>query len=1018
MRTIPTALQERLHQTFDGRTSFDPVECRLYSHDVGDLPLLIKPLVGNALAAGIVQPHSEQELVELVNLAREHRIPLVPRGKATSGYGGVLPVKGGLTVDFYRLGNMVALDPENMTVTVEPGMVWRNLERELVKEGLALRLYPSSAPSSTVGGWLAQGGYGYGSFEYGAFRDNVASARVVLPTGEVREFAGDLDLISDAEGITGLISQITLRVRPLEDEVVIGARFDSAGSLTAAMQQVVAEKLLLWSVSFSNPTMARLVNQVPPKMEHGYPIHGDYAPQLPEAYLAVFVAPISRAAAITAPLKAIIAANNGELLDDDLTQHEWDERFNIMKVKRLGPSLVPAEILVPLENLGPALAEIESIIKQPLAVEGMILKGKDVLFLGFIPHDARSLLYNMAFGLSLSVTNLAKRHGGRAYASGLYFAREANNVLGADRVRRLREYKAQVDPQGIMNPGKILNPGLMGAFMGLASVLEPLGRPFFNLAQAPVGERPQGAGKRGIPDDIAWYAQACAQCGYCVDNCTQFYGRGWESQSPRGKWFFLREYMAGRVGRMSQEQIDTFLGCTTCEVCNIECPLNLPNESSWLQIRGQLIQKDGRLTFPPFEIMRASLHKEHNIWGAYRKNRADWAAVGIDSLPEKAKVCYFPGCTASYVEQDIAQSTACLLRKAGVEFTYLGEDEACCGIPMLVAGLWDTWEEIMRHNIAAMKKRGVETVIATCPACWLVWKVYYPEWAARLGIDYPFETRHFSEVLADRIQSGDMVFDQPVNMRVTWHDSCHMGRAGGIYEPPREVLKAIPGLEFVEMEHNHEHSYCCGSVLSLVADPAVAKQIGDVRLHEAETVDAEAIVSTCPCCQVQLRVTVEKTGRDLPILDLGALACQASGIPHPDPTAYALNMWATFEAMINLLKPEQMADLMVELFPQMFAAMPGPMVGMMKVARKVPGMLALMKPMMPLMMPMMMPSIMPQVMPDMLKAVEKRVPMSQDMQEQMPDLMPMAMDRLLPNMLPQIMPHIVPPMMDYIENEL
>jgi Fe-S oxidoreductase len=538
------------------------------------------------------------------------------------------------------------------------------------------------------------------------------------------------------------------------------------------------------------------------------------------------------------------------------------------------------------------------------------------------------------------------------------------------------------------------------------------------MAKAPIGERIAGAGKRGIADDVAWYATACAQCGYCVDGCDQFYGRGWESQSPRGKWFFLKEYIAGQNGRMSQEQVDTFLACTTCEVCNVECPLELPIESSWLQVRGKLIHEDDRLTFPPFEIMSASLRKEGNIWASYRKDRADWAHMGIGTLPEQADICYFPGCTASYVEQDIAQSTACLLRKAGVEFTYLGEDEACCGIPMLMAGLWDTWEEIMRHNIEAMKKRGAKKVVTTCPACWLVWKQYYPEWAAKLGIDYPFETLHFSEVLAESIQSGELVFDQPVNMRVTWHDSCHMGRAGGIYEPPREILQAIPGLDFVEMEHNREQAHCCGSVLSLVADPPVAKRIGDVRLREAEVVDAEAVVATCPCCQVQLRVTAQKTGRDLPIVDLGSLACQASGIPHPDPTEYALEMWATFEAMINLMKPEPMADMMIELFPQMVDAMPLGMGGMMRAIGKMGPigsiLLHAMKPMFPVLFPLLMPAMMPKVLPDMLVAVEKRVPMPQHMQEQMPDLMPAAMDNLMPKMLPSIVPLISDPLIAYL----
>ncbi len=1017
-----TDVQETwLRERFDGRFTSDLAERKIYSHDVGVMPPLVKPLIGRSIADGVVQPSNEQEIIDLVRWAAQNRVPLVPRGKATSGYGGVLPVKGGITVDSWRLRKIVSVDQEALTVTVEPGAVWQDLEKALAKQGLGLRLYPSSAPSSTVGGWLAQGGFGYGSFEYGSFSENVISARVVMPTGEVREFSGDeLELVADAEGITGIITQITLSVRPLEEERVIGGRFATVRELATALRAAIQQGLPLWSATFINPTMARLKNQLPPKLEHGHPIDAHQI-QLPEGYLAIFVFPASREGQVQDELERVITESGGELLSDFVATHEWEERFSIMHIKRLGPSLIPTEVVLPLENLDQALEDIEGSIHQPLSIEGMVAGGEtpQVILLGFIPHDERALTYNVAFGLALSAIEKAKKHGGRAYASGLYFVQEAENILGAERVQRLRNLKQEVDPQRIMNPGKILDSSLLGTFMSVAGAFEPLVRTVANLAKAPVGERIQGAGRRGIPDDVAWYAYTCAQCGACVDGCDQFYGRGWESQSPRGKWFFLKEYMAGRSRRMSQEQVDTFLACTTCEVCNVECPLDLPIEPSWLQVRGKLIHEDDRLTFPPFEIMRASLRKEHNIWGAYRKDRPNWAAAGIDTIPEKAEICYFPGCTASYVEHDIAQSTACLLRKAGVEFTYLGYDEACCGIPMLVAGLWDTFEEIMRHNIEAMKKRGVKTVITTCPACWLVWKQYYPEWAAKLGIDYPFEALHFSEVLAERIRSGDLVFDQAVDMRVTWHDSCHMGRAGGIYEPPREILQAIPGLEFVEMEHNRDQAHCCGSVLSLVADPSVAKHIGDVRLREADDVHAEALVSTCPCCQVQLRVTAQKTGRDLPIIDLGAIACQASGIPHPDPTEYALEMWATFEAMINLMKPEAMADLMVELFPQMVDAMPLGMGSMMRAIGKMGpvggAVLKGMKPMFPVLFPLLMPAMMPKVMPEMLVAVEKRVPMPPDMKEQMPDLMPAAMDNLMPKMLPAIVPLISDPLIEYLQ---
>ena len=1020
--TITAEQVSWLRQRFDGRVSTDLIERRIYSHDVGVMPPLVKPLIGKAVADAIVQPRDEAEIVDLVKWANKTHMPLVARGKATSGYGGVLPIRGGVTVDFWRMSEILTIDEESLTVTVEPGIVWKDLETELGKRDLTLRLYPSSARSSTVGGWLAQGGFGYGSFAYGAFPDNVVSARVVVPNGDVQTFSGDdIDLIADTQGITGIITEVTIKVRRAQTDTVVGARFADTEQLAAALQQVVERALPLWSVSFINPDMAAMKNRRPPKLEHGEPVD-QQRPKIPEAYVAIFVLPGSESTEVEAALQQIVELIGGTLIDQELAAHEWSERFSIMHVKRLGPSLIPTEVVVPLTRLGEALQDIEATIHLPLVIEGMVGKGEgapEVVLLGFIPHDERSFAYNLAFGLSLSAIKIAKNHGGRVYGSGLYFAHEAADILGADRIRRLEGFKNKVDPHGLMNPGKVLGRGrALGAFMRIASAFEPVIRTVGNLAKVRTGERPEGAGRRGVPDQVAWYAYACAQCGYCVNSCDQFYGRGWESESPRAKWFFLKEYMAGRA-ELTQDWVDNFIACTTCELCNVECPLELPNEPSWLTMRGELINRRGELTFPPFEIMRASLKKEHNIWGAYRSNRADWAAAGLDELPEAAEICYFPGCTASYVEQDIAQSTACLMHKAGVEFTYLGEDEACCGIPMLMAGLWDTWEEIMRHNIGAMKKRGVKTVITSCPACWLVWKEYYPRWAKKLGIHYPFEAKHYSEVLAERVESGDLVFERPVDMRVTWHDSCHMGRAGGIYEPPRELLRAIPGLDFVEMEHNREEGHCCGSVMSLVADPRAAKRIGDIRLREAEDVQVDAVVTSCPCCEVQLRVTAEKTGRKLPILDLGGVVCDAAGVQYPDSTAYALEMWATFEAMIYLLNPEPMAELMVELLPEMVNAMP---VGMGKIMRslgRMPGggvLLKAMKPLFPILFPMLMPAMMPEVMPDMLKAVEKRVPMPEPMKEQMPDLMPMAMDRLMPKMLPTIVPLISDRLIDYLQH--
>ncbi|MGD9404461.1 MAG: FAD-binding oxidoreductase, partial [Anaerolineae bacterium] len=236
MRELPDRLQEQLRDQFDSRVAFDPLERMFYSHDMGSLPSLVKPMLGDTLPAGVVQPLTEEQVIGLAVLARTHGIPLVPRGKSTSGYGGVVPVKGGLVVDFAWMNQILNIDAEAMTATVQPGVVWEQLESVLNKQGLALRTYPSSAPSSTVGGWLAQGGLGFGSYEFGEFHKNVISCRAVLPSGEVREFKGDsLDLIRDAEGTTGLITEVTICVREFEPEVLWGAQFSTASHLARAI---------------------------------------------------------------------------------------------------------------------------------------------------------------------------------------------------------------------------------------------------------------------------------------------------------------------------------------------------------------------------------------------------------------------------------------------------------------------------------------------------------------------------------------------------------------------------------------------------------------------------------------------------------------------------------------------------------------------------------------------------------------------------------------------------------------
>ena len=954
--------------------------------------------------------------------AARNNVPLTPRGKASSGYGGVLPVKNGVVVDFYRLKKIKDVDADALTTTVQAGVVWERLDKELMKQGLTLRLYPSSYPAATVGGWLAQGGAGIGSYESGWFKDNVVSARVVLPDGEVKDFRGDeLELIADAEGITGLISEVTVRIQPQEELDVVAIGCPDADDLQKMMELIIAKELPIWSIVFINPRMAELKNKAPLLEHFEHPVEERVL--LPASYIMTVAFRKKDRNEVMAGLNEVMKPCQGEILSERIAEHEWENRFKIMIVKRLGPSLVPAEVVIPLDNLGKVMAEIETRVDQPVVKEGVIIRkstnGKpEVVILGFIPSDQRKFNYNFVFGLSLTIMKIAEKYGGRAYATGLYFTKMADKVLGGDKVARLKAFKQKIDPKSLFNPGKVLGGGIVGFFMSLARIFEPMIRPLGNRVMTQLGERPDKP-VRDIPADVAWYAYGCSQCGYCIDECDQFYGRGWESQSPRGKWCWLREYMEGRE-EWDQFMVDTILVCTTCELCNLRCSASLPIEPAWMKLRGLLIDEEKRMTFPPFEMMAASLTKEGDIWAAYRENRSDWFPKELwekHGPSHKARIAYFAGCTASHVETDIPIAAVRLLDAAGVDFTYAGQKENCCGTPMLVCGKWDVFLETMKKNIAAIKEVGADTVVTSCPACDMMWRQIYPRWAERLGIEYGIIGKHYSEVITDQIKDGKFKFpDTGQKTKVTLHDSCHIGRVSNVYDAPRDFIKAIPGVELVEMEHNREWAHCCGSVLTLIKEPDVAADIGKARMDEAAATGAEKILALCPCCQFQFRVTAEKKGLDIETIDMARFGAETMGFTLPEPNPEVQKQWAVFEAMISLMTPEGFAELMGTMWPEMIDAMPFKMGPMIRFMGKIPGALNLMKPMFPILFPRLLPMMMPRVMPVMLERVADRIPMPDYMKEQMPELMPKVMDNLMPHMIGDVVPLVTQPMIDYLRN--
>ena len=339
---------------------------------------------------------------------------------------------------------------------------------------------------------------------------------------------------------------------------------------------------------------------------------------------------------------------------------------------------------------------------------------------------------------------------------------------------------------------------------------------------------------------------------------------------------------------------------------------------------------------------------------------------------------------------------------------------------MLVAGKWDVFSEVLKKNVQVMKEAGVDTVITSCPACNMMWRQVYPVWAKKLGIEYGIVAKHYSELVADKIRKGEFRFPEKAPeapVTVTWHDSCHIGRASGVYEPPRELIRAIPNVNLVEMRHNREAGHCCGSVLTLIKDPPVAADVGKTRLDEAREIGAEKILSLCPCCELQLRVSAKKKQIPVEVVDLANFAASTLGYKFPDPNPEVHRQWAVFEAMIALMTPQGFAGLMDTMWPELIDAMPIGMGPMMRGMGKIPGALKLMKPMFPILFPRLLPLMMPKVMPVMLHRVAEQISMPDSMLEQMPELMPKVMDQLMPHMIGDVVPLVMGPMIDYLQGK-
>ena len=439
--------QTALSQAFAGAVSFDPQILRSYAHDLGEMPWPLLRMI-NSQPSAVVLARSADEVSRALRLARQYKVPLTPRAQASSGYGGSLPCRGGLLLDLSNFKRILSIDVEKQSVDLEPGVVWEELRQELHKEGLDIRACPTSAPSSTVGGWFAMGGTGIGSLQYGTCLDTVLEIELIDPDGTKRCLSGSaMTPYYQTCGALGIITRLRLACRKAQTSSSVAAWLPNAASAIAFLQAAQASHKL-YSASLQCAEYCAL--QAKAK---------NHAPDIDRGFLILLNLPQQELD--EEAMKRCASQAGGTLLDKALAEAEWEQRYYPMRIKKLGPSLLVGEFFIPYGKFATLYDDLKKKLDcDNFALEAFAVKDGRLAVLIYLLDDASALLYPLRMVKAMIPLQLALRHGGSAYASGMWFAALAASVYGEEKLRLVRRIKKDKDPLDLLNPGKIGGPGL------------------------------------------------------------------------------------------------------------------------------------------------------------------------------------------------------------------------------------------------------------------------------------------------------------------------------------------------------------------------------------------------------------------------------------------------------------------------------------------------------------------------------------------------------------------------------
>lgn len=307
---------------------------------------------------------------------------------------------------------------------------------------------------------------------------------------------------------------------------------------------------------------------------------------------------------------------------------------------------------------------------------------------------------------------------------------------------------------------------------------------------------------------------------------------------------------------------DTLWACTTCGYCMAHCPVQIEHIDHIVDQRRNLMMMQAKMPHALQGAMRG-LETNSNPWNISAQAREDWCAdLPVPKLREKGSAEYllFVGCAGSFDarNQRVQKALVTCLERAGVDFAILGIEEGCCGDVSRRTGNEYLFQMQAQQNIENFKKYGVKRIVTACPHGFNIIKNEYPEF----GLD-GVAVLHHSELLTELLQAGRLQVTGEAMKQITFHDACYLGRHNDVYDAPREVLGAVPGLTQIEMPRNRRGSFCCGAGGGrMFMEEDLGTRINQNRVDEAAATGAAEVCTSCPFCLTMIEDGIKETGRE------------------------------------------------------------------------------------------------------------------------------------------------------------